>query len=78
MLMRVKEPTTVETRGVAAAIDGACASVQSALLTDAQYHALDALRTEIKSLCALERHSEARSVLTVALALIAGGPPTAE
>ena len=78
MLMRVKQIPTVESQRVESTIDAACRSVQCALLTDAQYEVLDALRTEIKSLCDLEMYSEARRVLEVALGLVAGGPPTPE
>ena len=56
-------------------LDAVSQSVESALLTEAQQHALDMLCVEVRKLCALDKQDDARRTLKIALSLIAGGPP---
>lgn len=53
-------------------------SAGSALLTDAQHHALDALRAEAERLAGSGRREEALRALRLATLMIASGPPALE
>lgn len=59
----------------ASILDAVSSSVESALLTEAQQHALDMLCAEARALCAADREDDARRTMKIALSLIAGGPP---
>ena len=60
---------------VATMVDSIVNSVESALLTESQQHALDALCTEVRELFALGLEDDAKRTMKVALSLVACGPP---
>ena len=62
-------------RRAATMVDRIVNSVESAMLTEAQLHALDSLCADVTELLAHGREDDARRTMRVAMSLLAGGPP---
>lgn len=71
-------PDTVGGSSIARRMDDVCRSAGTALLTDSQLHALDAMRSKAEKLAGSGRRDEALRTLRLAVMMIASGPPAPE